>query len=323
MERMDSDPIASDASNVSVVIPTYRRGAVLLDTLKHLIALDPPPAEIVVVDQTEAHPPKVAEVLRRWEAEGRLRRIVLSPPSIPQAMNAGLLQSRGEIVLFVDDDIVPAPDLVKRHWQAYAEHPDAWAVAGRVIQPEDRERKSEAGRRRSASGKAGGLRTDLDFAFNETDPAWVENVMAGNLSVLRAKALAIGGFDANFIPPVSFRFETEFAKRLTAAGGKIYFEPRASIQHLRAGSGGTRTTGSHLASASPRHGVGDYYYALRWGRGGERFWHIVKRPFREVRTKFHLAHPWFIPVKFVGELRAMALAFRLYRAGPRLIEGQK
>jgi SAM-dependent methyltransferase len=139
------------------------------------------------------------------------------------------------------------------------------------------------------------------------------------LSVDRALALSVGGFDENFIPPVSFRFETEFAKRLIAAGGKIRFSPEASIRHLRISTGGTRSRGSHMASFSPLHGAGDYYYALRCGKGLDRILYMLRRPFREVRTKFHLLHPWWIPVKFIGELRAMALAFRLDKTGPRLL----
>ena len=74
-----------------------------------------------------------------------------------------------------------------------------------------------------------------------------------------------------------------------------------------------------MASASPLHGVGDTYYALRRGRGWDRLWHILKRPFREVCTKYHLRRPWWIPVKFIGELRALVLAIRLHRAGPKLL----
>ena len=147
--------------------------------------------------------------------------------------------------------------------------------------------------------------------------------MAGNLSVKKEAALRAGGFDENFIPPVSFRFETEFARRLIAAGGKIRFEPSASIRHLRAGQGGTRTQGSHLSSASPVHGVGDYYYALRCGRGLERIGYMLFRPFREVRTRFHGSHPWFIPVKWIGELRAFMLACQLNARGSRLLEMER
>jgi hypothetical protein len=143
--------------------------------------------------------------------------------------------------------------------------------------------------------------------------------MAGNLSVNRARALAIGGFDENFLPPVAYRFESEFARRIIANGGHIWFEPSASIRHLRAQSGGTRSRGCHLTSMSPVHGTGDYYYALRCGCGWERICYLLKRPLREISTKFHLTHPWWIPAKLVGEMRAAWCGYGLWRRHPRLI----
>ena len=300
-------------AKISVVIPTYRRGNMLLDTVRHVLALAEPPAAIIIVDQTEQPPADVARQLQSWTETGQINWLHLPAPSIPRAMNMGVQEAQTDLVLFLDDDIIPAPELIAAHRQAHEAHPDAWAVVGQIIQPEDPP-KVRSRRNRTP------LTRDLDFNFSQDAEAWVTNLMAGNCSVKRTRFLELGGFDENFIPPVSFRFETEFAKRLCAAGGRIRFEPSASIRHLRADSGGTRSRGGHLASASPLHSVGAYYYLLRQGRGADRFWQFVRRPFREVRTKFHLTHPWWIPVKLIGELRAMRLASRLYRAGPRLIQ---
>ncbi len=350
--------------SLSIVIPTYGRDNVLCDTIRALIALETRADEILVVDQTLEHESATAERLAAWEAEGRIRWIRHQPPGTVGAMNRGVLEARRDIVLFLDDDIVPDDNLIRGHVKAYEKHPEAWAVVGQVIQPEDvgekdnREFRGEPQKtQKDTEGETAGpilkssesnlfhspnsrfkypllcilrflrlpffspsfLRQDLDFDFSGTDPAWVENVMAGNLSVRRERFLQLGGFDENFIPPVSYRFETEFAKRLIAAGGRIRFEPAASIRHLRVPSGGTRSRGSHLTSGSPIHGVGDYYFALRCGRGWQRLSYILRRPFREVCTRFHLRHPWWIPLKFVGELRAIWAALRLYRKGPKLL----
>lgn len=309
--------MAASSCGITVVIPTYRRGQVLLDTLRHLAALRPV-AEILVVDQTESPAPEIEQALRGLEGAGAIRRFRRQPPGVVGALNFGLKAARGPVVLFLDDDIVPSEDLIGAHCRAYEQYPEAWAVVGRVLQPED-SGMAPAGGSAPRSGR-GGLWRDLDFKFNGTGGDWVENVMAGNLSVRRDRALALGGFDERFVPPVSFRFETEFARRMVAAGGRIRFEPDASIRHLRAAHGGIRSIGGHMASLSPLHGVGDYYYALRCGRGWGRAWYMARRPFREVRTRFHLAHPWWIPVKFIGELRAMLLAARLFRAGPRFLD---
>lgn len=302
---------------LSLVIPTYGREQVLVDTIA---ALEPQrralgcPSELLLVDQTPVHQPAVQAALEAWQLAGRLRWLRLSRPHLTRAMNTGLQQARGATVLFLDDDIVPAPGLLAAHGQAHHRHPQAWAVVGQVLQPGQQPQPLPPRVSRTA------LWRDLDFPFNSDSGAWIENAMAGNLSLKRERALAIGGFDERFPPPVAARFETEFAKRLIAAGGRIWFEPQASLNHLAASAGGTRSRGSHLTSASGHHGVGDCYYALRCGRGLPRAWYLLRRPLREVRTRFHLRHPWWIPVKLVGELRALVQALSLSRRPPLLLQ---
>jgi len=293
---------------VSVVIPTFGRDDVLVATIRQLLALAED-LEIIVVDQTQAHHASTKQQLEDWSGDRKIRWVKQAPPGTVMAMNRGLREAHGSIVIFLDDDISVDAGLITSHVQALERYPDAWAIAGRVIQPETRSQLKIVNRHRSR----GTITCDLEFDFSSRLETWVQNVMAGNLSVRREKALAIGGFDENFIPPVSYRFETEFAKRIIAAGGKIRYEPSAVIHHLRAPRGGTRSIGSHLDSASPLHGVGDYYYALKLGRGWERFRYIIRRPLREVCTKFHLRHPWWMPVKFIGELRAFFMALNMFR----------
>jgi GT2 family glycosyltransferase len=295
---------------LSLVIITYGREQVLIDTLGHLldqIGVLKEGAELLVVDQTPRHEEAVESQLAAWNAQGAIRWIRLPEPHLTHAMNVGLIEARAPLVLYTDDDIIPREGLLAAHLRAYEEFPEADAVVGQVLQP------GETPEDLAYTPSGDKLRRYLDFPFRSVRGTWVENVMAGNLSVRREKALAIGGFDENFTPPVASRFETEFAKRLIEVGGRIRFEPRASIHHLQAASGGTRSKGSHLSSASPRYGVGDYYYAFRHGQGIGLWSYVLKRPFREVRTRFHLRQPWYIPVKLVGEVRAVLVARRLVR----------
>jgi GT2 family glycosyltransferase len=305
-------PAGRPAADLSVAVPTYRRGTALLDTLSHLLALDPPPGEILVVDQTEDHPADVAERLRELEAAGSIRRLHFTPPSIPRAMNVGLREARGPVVLFVDDDVVPARDLVAAH---AARHVDGCAaVCGQVLQPG--EAPDPAANRRP---RGTGFRADLDFRFNGTQATEVANVISCNLSVDRAAALAIGGFDERYAGS-AYRYETDFARRLIAAGHRIRFAPEASLRHLRLSTGGTRSQGDHLARPAPGHAVGDYLFALRHARGGERLRYLARRLVRETCNRYYLRHPWKLPVKLAAEIRALAWARRLDRAGPRLLE---
>lgn len=296
--------MAYGAQDVSICIPTYERGSVLVATLEQLVGQA---GELLIVDQTHRHEPEVAARLAAWERAGSLRWVRLERPAIPQAMNEGLRQASRPVVLFLDDDIEPAGGLVGAHAAAYSTD-QIWAVAGQVLQPGERPKPPHSYQRK-------GFRAFLDFPFHSSEPATIANGMAGNLSVRRERAMSVGGFDENFAG-VAYRFETEFCRRLCHRGGQMRFEPAASIHHLRAARGGTRSLGSHLTSASPAFGVGDYYFALRDGSWGA-WLYLLRRPWREVATRFHLRHPWWIPIKLLGEARALVRAAQLVAAQGR------
>jgi GT2 family glycosyltransferase len=289
--------------NVSVVIPTYRRERVLLDTLQHLLRLESPPDEILVVDQSEEHQQATSEALKAWNSEGRIRWIRLPQPSITHAMNSGLKLARGDVVIFLDDDIIPGQRLVSAHALAQAEG-SCNIVAGQVLQPGEEVlcEPYEA----------------ADFLFRSGKRRWIEEMMGGNFSVKRTLAIDLGGFDENFVH-AAYRFEAEFCDRALSAGERILFEPRASIRHLKAIEGGTRAYGHHLTTVKPSHAVGAYYYLLRARRVSHRFGRILWRPLRSIRTRHHLRHPWWIPGTLLAEFWGFLWALRLYLRGPRLI----
>ncbi|MBL8816809.1 MAG: glycosyltransferase family 2 protein [Planctomyces sp.] len=299
--------------SVTIVIPTLGRGQVLLNTIRMLKEACVEKTVILVIDQTPKHEPAIEKQLRELNEAGTIQWIIRTVPSITAAMNDGLLRATSELVLFVDDDIEPLTDLVSCHRAAFLNDEGLWATVGKIIQPWQ---KSEDVPPRV--GLLRGLRKDMDFRFNSTRNSEVENTMAGNLCVHRERVLAIGGFDNNFIGS-AIQFETDFARRVVRAGGRIQFLGSAGLNHLAAGKGGTRQHGSHLTCGNAMHSVGGYYYAFRNAGASEAWWYSIKRMFRQIRTKFHLTHPWWIPVKLTGELRALMLARKLYRQGPRLI----
>jgi len=285
---------------LSAVIPSFQRGQAALDSVRALLRLVPSPTEILLVDQTREHPEEIRSQLEALDRSGEIRWIRLAEPSIPAAMNAGLRESRTSTVLFLDDDIIPGPQLVEAHLEA---HRHAGLVAGQVLQPSQIPRAL-------ASGEA--------FRFNSTEVASIGEFMGGNFSVDRALALALGGFDENFVG-AAFRFEAEFAHRYVCAHGPIRYEPRAMVHHLALPSGGTRAHGHHLRTSLPRHSVGAYYFLLKTRPPG---WlqQVLWRPVRAVRTRHHLRRPWWIPAALLAEFRGFLLARRLLRDGERLIE---
>lgn len=298
--------------DVSIAIPTFGREEVLLETIRFCLKQAPAAGEILVIDQTVSHAESTERALADWDQSGSIRWMRLKHPSIPAAMNQALLHATRPLVLFLDDDIVPAEKMVAAHAAAHGA-PEVAVVVGQIIQPWQQPADLVAPRSRDR------LRADFDFPFHSTGRAELQNAMAGHMSVVREWAVEVGGFDENF-RGAAYRFETEFARRMYRAGGKTVFEPAASIRHLRAERGGTRVYGDHLASASPIHGVGDYYFALQQGVDLDSARYIGRRMLREICTRFHLRHPWYIPIKFVGEVRALCWAWQMRRSGPSFIK---
>ena len=286
---------------VSIVIPTYGREQVLLNTVNSLLSLPFSADEIIIVDQSPAHDEPTTEQLEKWNQSRIIKLVRLPKPSIPHAMNTGLLQASNSVVLFLDDDIKAHEDLIEAHYKAQSQQSDH-IIAGKVIQPWDQQSKF----------------SDDGHQFNSEEQKFINHFMGGNFSIEKDKAIELGGFDENFIG-VAYRFEKEFADRWLRAGHKILFDPAAVIDHLKVTSGGTREYGEHLTTINPHHAVGAYYYFLTSPKVCNKQKSICKRLFSSIKTRHHLRRPWYIPVTLIAELRGLFFAKGLAKTGPKYI----
>jgi GT2 family glycosyltransferase len=291
--------LCQETASIAVAIPTFGRDQVLVDAVAHLLRQSAPPTEILVLDQSPNHTPSAQSALSAWNEEGAIRWLHLPHPSIPAAMNEALLRSRADVVLFLDDDVVPDDGFISSHWAAHKKT-GAAMVAGRVIQPwQENLDFSE----------------DEQFHFAVPKPCWIDCFMGGNFSIRRAVALRVGGFDENFVH-VAYNFEVEFAHRLRSNGYQIYFEPRACLHHLKAPSGGTRSIADHLRTWSPSHSVGAYYCTMRTTTGWHRTGRVLHRFLSAAATRHHLRQPWWIPAASIAEIRGLMWALALAYKGP-------
>lgn len=296
---------------VTVVIATYQREQVLIDTLEHLQDVTAQPSEIMVMDQTPEHTVDVEQALLQLAERGVIRWVRLTQPSAPRAMNIAMQMATHDAVLFLDDDVVPSDQLVAEHYQALQKS-NVWVVAGQVIQP------WHTGSCHHTKYRKNGFERDLDFPINNDIEVIWENAMGCNFSMWRDKALSIGGFDQQFLK-TAFRFETEFCRRVADAGGHTLFYPSATLHHLFYQSGGTRAYANRFKSSRPHHAVGDYYFAFKRGWSWGMLWFLLKHPWRELYAKIYLRQPWWMVTKLISEVRALVAGLRLQRAGPQYV----
>jgi len=214
---------------VSLVVATYGREQVLCETLAALFEQRHPDYELIVIDQTPVHEPSTEQFLANNRHRLRLHREII--PSLPRARNVGLSLAAGDVVLFVDDDVLPENEHLITHHAGCYDDPKVGAVAGRVIEP------------LPPNAPPGVARVDvfgrIVSNFTGEQPAEVETAKGANMSVRRNAILAVGGFDTRYVGNAILE-ETDACYALRAAGWRILFEPRASLRHLRASAGGCR-----------------------------------------------------------------------------------
>lgn len=203
---------------------TYRRTDICLETIEKLLRVITPRDELVVVEQGGNEVEAVCD--QRWP--GRVIFYNLEKPSMTGARNHLIQYARGQVVLFVDDDVGPSPTLLEGHWAAYAD-PRIGGVAGRILSPR-------------SNGTAPAVVGDFwpETNFEATVPAGVPHARGCNMSYRREVLLAIGGYDTGFKPPFFFREDSDVGFRVRAAGYRIRFVPEAELLHLEAKTGGAR-----------------------------------------------------------------------------------
>jgi glycosyltransferase involved in cell wall biosynthesis len=211
---------AATTLRLSVVIPTHKRRGYVVDTVTSLRGQTLPSDafEVVVVcdgdfDGTEA---ALAELVTPFP----LKVVVQSQSGAASARNRGVAQSKGDVVVFLDDDILATPELLAEHLEAQTGH-RARVVVGRLL-PDPTVRP-----------KGWSLweqhRFDRRYAVIDSGLSVVDGrkFYSGNVSVGRAAFEAVGGFDTTY----QRAEDIELGYRLQGWGADLVFNGRAACVH--------------------------------------------------------------------------------------------
>ncbi len=219
-----------------------------------LLALVPADTDIIVVDQTPELGPDLEALLA--SARGRVRYLRQAEPNLPRARNTGWRAARGDVVLYLDDDVIPHPGLLETHRQAY-QAPDVGGVAGRVLTRGFH--LSDRPAWKSRLPWVGWL--FFNFAqITACDDVWTAR--GCHMSFRRSVLEALGGFDERYLPWPASREETDLCFRLRRRGLRLAFAPHASVEHLMHKEGGERVV-HRDAALSPTHHANAFYFFWR------------------------------------------------------------
>ncbi|MEV6802292.1 glycosyltransferase [Micromonospora rifamycinica] len=209
---------------ISVVIPSHaeRRFGHLVEAIAVLRAQSPAPAEIIVVVD---HNPALFERASR-ELTGVTVLENRFQPGVSGTRNTGAAHAAGPLLVFLDDDVRPAPDWLSRLIAPLADPTVVGAGAGTVARWETQQPRWLPDEFLWAVGAS--------YRGLPTRTTRVRNVWSASMAVRRDPFLAAGGFRTDFgkVGDRSRPEDTELCLRLAQhSGGHWVYVPDAVISH--------------------------------------------------------------------------------------------
>lgn len=233
----------------SLVICTRNRASRLHRSLASLEGLDLADAELVFVNNGSED--ATGEILREWAANRERVRVVDEPQKgLGRARNTGWRTSRGEVVVFTDDDCYPAPDYVQEHVKLYDAFPSLGWVSGRILLHDPKDARITI--------------QENDFTVSYPSRRFLDpgSVHGANMSFRRSALEAIDGFDPLMGVGSLFTCEDlDAAARALFKGFEGQYSPLPVVEHHH----GRQTKDEvEKLERSYRIGRGNYYGKCLW-----------------------------------------------------------
>ncbi|MCS6926165.1 MAG: glycosyltransferase family 2 protein [Candidatus Binatia bacterium] len=220
--------------HLSIIVPVYNSRQQLMACLSALVASSSADVEVIVVD--DASTDDSAMVAAQFPGVQVYRLPQNSGPAA--ARNEGARHARGEILFFVDADVVVAPDAVRRVRKVFEAQPDLAAVFGSY---DDRP---------SAPGVVSQYRNLLHHFVHQHGNPDASTFWAGCGAIRRAVFAAVGGFDAQRFPRPAIE-DIELGYRLRRAGYRILLDKSLRGTHLKRWTLGSMIRTDLMARAIP------------------------------------------------------------------------
>ena len=236
---------------ISIIIPTYDR----LSSLKRVLAglenqseVSPEDFEVIVV--SDGSTDGTNTFLQTLETTFRLKPLLQDNAGAAAARNTGIKAASGELILFLDDDVVPEPRLLAEHLRLHAAFAPPIIVLGPMLTPTDFKMAPWV------QWEQAMLEKQYEAMCNGAWQPTARQFFTGNTSLPRQCLVAQGGFDTRF----KRAEDVELAYRLADAGLQFEFNEQAVGYHYA-----ERSFASWM-NIPYAYGVNDVIFALQKGQ---------------------------------------------------------
>ncbi|MDA0182999.1 glycosyltransferase [Solirubrobacter phytolaccae] len=258
----------------SIVIVTKDRPELLADTLASLAACALRSAEVLVVDASEGSESRDAVSAATAAHPALELRHLGSAPGLCRQRNYGLDEAQGEIVVYVDDDVLLEPDAFEQLLEPF-EDPGVVGATGKIIEGSPRRLSLKHSRLRRWLPGAGAQGTMTRSGYPNrlwsVDEQHTVETMSGCFMAARIQDARATRFDERLEAPNGYAFldDEDFAYRLSRRGRLIY-TPKAQLVHRNTGFSTSRAREFNRRLVVRRHYTLEKSFSDR--RGAHAHW---------------------------------------------------
>jgi len=217
--------------HITVILTTYNRCQTLATTMDSVAASMLPDSvkwEVVVVDNNSSD--QTHEFVKHFSCRhpGRFRYVFEPKQGVSHARNAGVREARGDVIVFVDDDVTAGPMWLQNLTAALSD--SQWAGAGGRILPE----RAFSTPRWLALEEKYALAPLPVFDLGPEAGQLAEPPFGTNMAFRKAMFEKYGAFRTDLDrcgTDLLSNGDTEFGRRLLDAGERLRYEPSAVIYH--------------------------------------------------------------------------------------------
>lgn len=220
---------------ISIIIPTYQRRASVERLLQALKAQTLPPDQFEVIVVIDGSNDGTEAMVAQFASPFALQPLWQPNKGRAAACNAGAYAARGELLVFLDDDMVPAPSFLTGHLEAHAGKERVGMMGAVPIDIAD-----------SSSPVIKYVGTKFNQHLQKlADPDYelhLRDFYSGNFSIPRAILLEVGPYDEGFT--IYGNEDLELGWRLRQDGVHLAYSPNALAkqQYLKGFDGLARDT---------------------------------------------------------------------------------